>query len=185
MRCLSVPSAWLFELAAGAITDHEETCIPKAQREAKFTIAALHQWEMGVDDPRCVSSAEDVRVFFGFCFFSPLLTRHASSPPSPFFPSFTVAPRDDQARGGRRFFSIGEHTSGDMGIRYDYNHAQFLGRGEPPARVAASFGENWERLVALKKKYDPTGLFRNTFWPLNKDGVEIDPSEHEPAEPVF
>ena len=56
--------AWLFELAGGAIADHEETCIPKIQREAKFTIAALHQWEMGVDDPRCVSSAEDVRVFF-------------------------------------------------------------------------------------------------------------------------
>jgi hypothetical protein len=51
--------------------------------------------------------------------------------------------------------------------------------------VAASFGENWERLVALKKQYDPTGLFRNTFWPLDKDGVEIDPSQHEPAEPVF
>jgi hypothetical protein len=62
-----VPSAWLFELAGGAITDYEETCIPKPQREAKFTIAALHQWEMGVDDPRCVSSAEDVRVFFGLC----------------------------------------------------------------------------------------------------------------------
>jgi hypothetical protein len=62
-----VSSAWLFELAGGAITDYEETCIPKPQREAKFTIAALHQWEMGVDDPRCVSSAEDVRVFFGLC----------------------------------------------------------------------------------------------------------------------
>lgn len=68
--------------------------------------------------------------------------------------------------------------------RCDYD-AQFLGRGEPPARVAASFGENWERLVALKKKYDPTGLFRNTFWPLNKEGVEIHPSEHEPPEPEF
>ena len=63
-------SAWLFELAGGAITDYEETCIPKTQREAKFTIAALHQWEMGVDDPRCVSSAEDVRVFLAFYFLS-------------------------------------------------------------------------------------------------------------------
>ena len=60
---------------------------------------------------------------------------------------------------------------------------QFLGRHEVPARVAASFGENWERLVALKKKYDPTCLFRNTFWPLDKDGHEMDPSEHEPPEP--
>jgi hypothetical protein len=54
-------SAWLFELSGGAIADYEGTCVPKAQRQAGFTIAALHQWEMGVDDPRCVSSAEDVR----------------------------------------------------------------------------------------------------------------------------
>ena len=54
-------SAWLFELSGGAIVDNEGTCVPKAQRQAGFTIAALHQWEMGVDDPRCVSSAEDVR----------------------------------------------------------------------------------------------------------------------------
>lgn len=132
-----VGCTWLFELAGGAITDYEETCIPKPQREAKFTIAALHQWEMGVDDPRCVSSAED------------WLRETIKS----------------VAAGG--------------------SFPSFLGRGEPPARVAASFGENWERLVALKKKYDPTGLFRNTFWPLNKDGVEIHPSEHEPAEPEF
>lgn len=61
LRCERCASAWLFELAGGAIADSEGTCIPKAQREAAFTIAALHQWEMGVDDPRCVSSAEDVR----------------------------------------------------------------------------------------------------------------------------
>ena len=56
-------SAWLFELAGGAIADFEETCVPKSRREAAFTIAALHQWEMGIDDPRCVSSAEDVRRY--------------------------------------------------------------------------------------------------------------------------
>jgi hypothetical protein len=54
-------SAWLFELSGGAIVDYEGTCVPMAQRRAAFTIAALHQWEMGIDDPRCVSSAEDVR----------------------------------------------------------------------------------------------------------------------------
>ena len=54
-------SAWLFELSGGAIVDYEGTCIPKVQRKAAFTITALHQWEMGVNDPRCVSSAEDVR----------------------------------------------------------------------------------------------------------------------------
>ena len=62
-------------------------------------------------------------------------------------------------------------------------NAQFLGRNEVPTRVVASFGENWERLVALKKKYDPTCLFRNTFWPLDEDGRVMDPSEHEPPEP--
>ncbi|KAF8911577.1 hypothetical protein CPB84DRAFT_1762274 [Gymnopilus junonius] len=50
---------WLFELAGGAITDFEDTCVPKSKREASFTIAALHQWEMDVDDDRCVDSAEE------------------------------------------------------------------------------------------------------------------------------
>ena len=62
-------------------------------------------------------------------------------------------------------------------------NAQFLGRNEVPTRVVVSFGENWDRLVALKKKYDPTCLFRNTFWPLDEDGRVMDPSEHEPPEP--
>ncbi|KAF9011582.1 hypothetical protein BDZ89DRAFT_1077652 [Hymenopellis radicata] len=50
---------WLFELTGGRIADIEGACIPKAQRQALFTIAALHQWEMGVDDPRCIASAEE------------------------------------------------------------------------------------------------------------------------------
>ena len=54
--------AWLFELAGGAIADFDDTCVPKEKREAVFTIAALHQWPMGVDEPRCVEAAEDVRV---------------------------------------------------------------------------------------------------------------------------
>ena len=76
-------SAWLFELSGGAIVDYEGTCVPKAQREAAFTVAALHQWEMGVDDPRCVSSAEEVRKIFStylppditLCSFPPPLTK--------------------------------------------------------------------------------------------------------------
>lgn len=55
--------AWLFELAGGAIVDFEDTCVPKSQREASFTVAALHQWEMDVDDDRCVESAEEVSYF--------------------------------------------------------------------------------------------------------------------------
>ena len=44
--------------------DFEDTCVPKSQREASFTIAALHQWEMELkDDVRCVDSAEEVSDF--------------------------------------------------------------------------------------------------------------------------
>ncbi|KAJ3758077.1 hypothetical protein EV360DRAFT_44718 [Lentinula raphanica] len=50
---------WLFELAGGAISDFENTCIPKSQRETLFTVAALHQWDMGINDPRCITTAED------------------------------------------------------------------------------------------------------------------------------
>ncbi|KAJ3796222.1 hypothetical protein GGU11DRAFT_154862 [Lentinula aff. detonsa] len=50
---------WLFELAGGAISDFEDTCVPKSQRETLFTVAALHQWDMGINDPRCITTAED------------------------------------------------------------------------------------------------------------------------------
>jgi len=49
---------WLFELAGGAIGDFEDSCVPKTQRETLFTIAALHQWDMGINDPRCITTAE-------------------------------------------------------------------------------------------------------------------------------
>jgi len=38
-------------------------------------------------------------------------------------------------------------------------------------RVMGSYGDNWPRLCELKRKYDPTGLFNNSFWPLDKDGL--------------
>ena len=56
--------AWIFELCGGAIADYEDTCLPKEQREATWTVAALHQWDMGVDDPRCISTAEEVCNIF-------------------------------------------------------------------------------------------------------------------------
>jgi hypothetical protein len=69
--------AWLFELGGGAISDFEDTCMPKSQREASFTIAALHQWEMDIDDTRCVDSAEEVSLILLCFYFSHL-------PPPPF-----------------------------------------------------------------------------------------------------
>lgn len=47
--------------------DYEDNCLPKEQREATWTVAALHQWEMGIDDPRCITSAEDVGRSMALC----------------------------------------------------------------------------------------------------------------------
>jgi len=126
---------WLFELAGGAISDYEDTCIPKIQREARFTVAALHQWEMGIVDDRCRSSAED-------WISGTLMSVNTGGP----FPTF-------------------------------------LGRHEPPARTMACFGPNWPRLVEIKHKYDPFGMFCNTFWPLDTHGQAIEPEQHEPPSP--
>ena len=50
--------AWLFELAEGAVADAEDNCLPKSQREAAFTVAALHQWDLDNHDDRCITAAE-------------------------------------------------------------------------------------------------------------------------------
>ncbi|KAI0029943.1 hypothetical protein K488DRAFT_12332, partial [Vararia minispora EC-137] len=126
---------WLFELAGGAIADVEQSCVPKTQREAAFTIAALHQWEMGIDDPRCVETAEEWL----------------------------------------------DGTIGSVALGGPF--PSFLGRHEDPRRVMTSYGENWGRLVALKKKYDPEGFFRHSFWPLDPDGNVVESSVHEPRTP--
>ncbi|KAJ7072859.1 hypothetical protein C8F01DRAFT_263239 [Mycena amicta] len=130
-----VGCTWLFELAGGAIIDHENTCVPKSQREASFTIAALHQWEMTIDDDRCIDSAEE--------WIRDSLKSVQSGGP---FPSF-------------------------------------LGRHEPAERVIRCYGDNWKRLVDVKKKYDPKNLFRNTLWPLNAEFEAVDPRTHEPPTP--
>ncbi|KAG5719724.1 FAD-linked oxidoreductase [Termitomyces sp. T112] len=130
-----VGCTWLFELAGGAIIDFEDTCVPKSQREASFTIAALHQWEMDVDDDRCVESAEEWIA-------DTLKPVHQGGP----FPSF-------------------------------------LGRHEPPERVKACFGSNWERLCEIKELYDPNNLFKNSFWPLNAEGEAVEAYTHEPPTP--
>ncbi|KAF8557909.1 hypothetical protein OG21DRAFT_1434413 [Imleria badia] len=54
-----VGCTWLFELAGGALVDFENSCLPKSQRQAVFTVTALHQWDIDFEDPRCVESAEE------------------------------------------------------------------------------------------------------------------------------
>ena len=39
-------------------------------------------------------------------------------------------------------------------------YPNFMMDDEGEARVKAAFGDNYERLTALKKKYDPANLFR-------------------------
>ncbi|KAI0701004.1 hypothetical protein C8T65DRAFT_709583 [Cerioporus squamosus] len=132
---------WIFELAGGAIGDFEDNCLPKEQREAAWTVAALHQWDMGIDDPRCVSTAEEVRS-------------------APLWMKTTVKPH---AVGGP--------------------FPTFLGRHEPPSRTMSCYGKSWARLAELKRKYDPNGLFRNNFWPLDGDGNSIGELYNEPPSP--
>lgn len=130
-----VGCTWFFELAAGAVADTEDSVIPKSQREATFTIAALHQWEMDANDDRCIDSAEE--------WIAKTLKRvHVGGP----YPSF-------------------------------------IGRHERPERVKASYGANWDRLVEIKRLYDPENTFRNSFWPLNESGETVDPRSHEPQTP--
>jgi FAD/FMN-containing dehydrogenase len=127
---------WLFELSGGALADHENNCIPHSQREAHFNVAALHQWDLHVDDPRCKVSAEE-------------------------WIDKTLAPVSTGAP-----FTC------------------FLGRDEPFQRVQNCFGEeNFDKLAALKRKYDPNCLFKHTFWPLDASGEAIEPAVREPQSP--
>ena len=61
-----------------------------------------------------------------------------------------------------------------------HNVFQFLGRSDGADKTRACFGKNWDRLVELKQKYDPTNMFRNTFWPLNEEGRAVEPNLREP-----
>jgi hypothetical protein len=61
-RLITIP-AWFFELAGGKLPEFENTCVPRSSREAAFTIAALHQWPLDENDPRCIDTAAEVRRF--------------------------------------------------------------------------------------------------------------------------
>jgi len=128
-----VGCTWLFELVGGAMVDVQDGCIPLNQRQdAAFTVAALHQWDINFDDPRCVTSAEQ--------WIAQTLKPVSLAGPIP----------------------------------------SFLGRLESPERVLGCYGETWSRLCEIKRKYDPTNVFRSSFWPLNEAGEIVPPQVHEP-----
>ncbi|KAH7883348.1 hypothetical protein F5I97DRAFT_229261 [Phlebopus sp. FC_14] len=145
-----VGCTWLFELAGGALVDFEDGCLPKSQRQASFTVAALHQWDIDFEDPRCIQSAEE--------WITETLSAVTIGGP---LPSVSIFVSHDSAT-----------------IVQSYK--QFLGRHEPPGRVIACFSENWKRLCEVKRAYDPNNFFRNSFWPLNAKGDIVEPEEHEP-----
>jgi FAD/FMN-containing dehydrogenase len=47
----------------------------------------------------------------------------------------------------------------------------FFERRERVTRTMATYGdENWHKLCLLKRKYDPSGLIKHCFWPLDEEG---------------
>ncbi|KAG9009848.1 hypothetical protein FRB94_013535 [Tulasnella sp. JGI-2019a] len=53
-------------------------------------------------------------------------------------------------------------------------YPSFLERKELVTRTIGAYGqENWDKLVVLKRKYDPRAIFRHNFWPLEDDGKPI------------
>jgi hypothetical protein len=72
--------------------------------------------------------------------------------------AFWDAPRDAEAseahmRWARETFGrLAPHTKGF--------YVNTMALDDPQQRVRATYGDNYARLVALKRKYDPTNMFR-------------------------
>ena len=107
---------WFFELIGGAVGDEKETCVGEEQRSAKFTVAALQQWNDAIDDEKCLSTVD----------------------------------------------SWVQDVLGTVSVGGPF--ACFLERNESKERCQGSFGkENFARLLEIKRRIDPDGLFRHTF----------------------
>lgn len=154
--------------------DFENNCLPKSQRQAAFTVTALHQWDIDLEDPRCVESAEEVRVPTPF-FFSITFSRHTRIQ----WIAETLAP----VTIGGPLPSVSLFMFDDVVVSQFYE--QFLGRRELPGRVMACFGENWGRLCEVKRVYDPSNFFKNSLWPLDAEGDVVPPEKHEPEHIPF
>jgi FAD/FMN-containing dehydrogenase len=64
------------------------------------------------------------------------------------------ADNEEQITWTRQFWAtIEPHTS-------DGTYVNHIAADDKPERIRASYGPNYDRLAALKKKYDPTNMFR-------------------------
>jgi FAD/FMN-containing dehydrogenase len=67
------------------------------------------------------------------------------------------AKSDDAIRWTRSFWNEMRTETGEAGAAY----LNFLGEGEDSTSLMrASYGDNFDRLVTIKKQYDSTNLFR-------------------------
>jgi len=57
-----------------------------------------------------------------------------------------------ERRRPRSCYSRGRHSAGGTYVNFIMEEGQ--------ERVRASFGENYDRLAAMKRRYDPTDFFR-------------------------